>query len=88
MNTAYRKRFLKELSQLPSEYRAKIEDFIFNELPGAETIAELGKLERMKGYPGYYKVRFGSYRVGLKFENDALILERVLHRKEIYKFFP
>ena len=88
MNTAYRKRFLKELSKLPSEYRIKIENFIFNELPEAETISELGKLERMKGYPGYYKVRFGSYRVGLKFENDTLILERVLHRKEIYKFFP
>jgi len=88
MNTAYRKRFLKELSKLPAEYRAKIEDFIFKELPGAKTIAESGKLERIKGYPGYYKVRFGSYRVGLKFENDTLILERVLHRKEIYKFFP
>jgi mRNA interferase RelE/StbE len=88
MNTAYRKRFLKELSKLPTEYRTKIEDFIFDELPAAEKIADLGKLERMKGYPGYYKVRFGSYRVGLKFENDTLILERVLHRKEIYKFFP
>jgi mRNA interferase RelE/StbE len=42
----------------------------------------------MKGYPGYYKVRFGTYRVGIKLENDTLILERVLHRKEIYKFFP
>ena len=61
MNTVYRKRFLKELSQLPSEYRAKIEDFIFNELPGAETIAESGKLERMKGYPGYYYYYYGGY---------------------------
>lgn len=88
MNTAYRKHFLKELSKLPSEYRTKIEDFIFKELPEAETISALGKLERMKGYPGYYKVRFGTYRVGLKLENDTIILERVLHRKEIYKFFP
>ncbi|MBN1904599.1 MAG: type II toxin-antitoxin system RelE/ParE family toxin [Deltaproteobacteria bacterium] len=88
MNTAYRKHFLKELSKLPSEYRTKIEDFVFKELPEAETISELEKLEQMKGYPGYYKVRFGTYRVGLKLENNTLILERVLHRKEIYKFFP
>lgn len=88
MKTAYRKHFLKELSKLPLEYRTKIEDFVFKELPEAETISALGKLERMKGYPGYYKVRFGTYRVGLKLENDTLILERVLHRKEIYKFFP
>jgi mRNA interferase RelE/StbE len=88
MNTEYRKGFLKELSKLPSEYRKRIEEFVFNELPEAKTITELEKLERMKGYPGYYKVRFGPYRVGLNFDNKILIVERVLHRKEIYKYFP
>jgi mRNA interferase RelE/StbE len=42
----------------------------------------------MKGYPSYYKVRFGSYRIGFKMENDRVILERALHRKDIYRHFP
>ena len=88
MKTLYRKRFLKELSKLSSDYRQTIENFIFNELPEADTISETGKLERLKGYPGYYKVRFGPYRLGLKLEGDTIILERVLHRRDIYKFFP
>ena len=42
----------------------------------------------MKGYRLYYKVRFGSYRIGLKIEKDTVILERALHRKDIYRYFP
>ena len=33
-------------------------------------------------------IRFGDYRAGLKLENDTLYFERILHRKEIYKFYP
>ena len=55
---------------------------------GASSIAELGIVEKMQGYRGYYKSRFGSYRVGMKLENDTLILQVVMDRKDIYKFFP
>jgi len=44
--------------------------------------------EKMQGYDGFYKVRFGNYRLGLAIENDLVIVKTVMHRKEIYKFFP
>ena len=34
------------------------------ELPEAKSLTDLGRIEQMKGYPSYYKVRFGSYRIG------------------------
>ncbi len=88
MKIDYRKRFLKELSKIPTEIRSSIESFVFKELPKANSIFELGKVEQMKGYPSYYKVRFGSYRIGLRTKNDKVILERALHRKDIYRYFP
>lgn len=44
----------------------------------------------MKGYPDKYKIRLGSYGIGLTVEKDTqtLICERVAHRKDIYKVFP
>ena len=42
----------------------------------------------MKGYKDYFKIRFGDYRVGMKKENNIIIVETVKHRREIYKFFP
>ena len=88
MKIEYRKNFLKELSKIPSNTREKIEKFIFSELPELDTIFESGKIEQMKGYPQYYKMRFGVYRVGLKLENDTVIFERALHRKNIYRYYP
>ena len=88
MKIDYRKRFLKEPSKIPTEIRSSIESFVFKELPKANSIIELGRVEKMKGYPSYYKIRFGSYRIGLRIKNDKVILERVLHRKDIYRYFP
>jgi mRNA interferase RelE/StbE len=88
MKIDYRKRFLKELSKIPTEIRSSIESFVFKELPKANSIFELGSVEKMKGYPSYYKIRFGSYRIGLRIKNDKVILERALHRKDIYRYFP
>ena len=88
MKIIYKKRFLKELAKLPLETRKTVEKFAFEEAPKLTTLGESGKIEQMKGYKGYYKARFGSYRVGLKMEADQLSFERVLDRKEIYRYFP
>ena len=88
MIVEYRKRFLKELSKIPTETRLKIEKFVFEDLPKAESIYEVGVIEQMKGYRSYYKVRFGSYRIGLKIENEKAVFERALHRRDIYGYFP
>ena len=88
MKIEYRKRFLKELAKIPSKNRIKIEKFVFEELPELDSIFKSGKIEQMKGYPSYYKNRFGSYRVGLKIENEIVILERVLDLKDIYRYYP
>lgn len=88
MKVEYRKKFLKDLSRIPTKIRLKIENFVFEELPKSNTIFASGIIEQMKGYPSYYKAIFGSYRVGLKVENEIIIFGRVLHRKDIYRFFP
>jgi len=74
----------KELTEL----RTKVEKFAFQDLPSAVSIAEIGKIERMQGYSGFCKARFGSYRVGITVEKESVTLQIVMDRKEIYKFFP
>ena len=88
MEVIIKKKFLKELSKLPNEYADVIEKFIFNKLSTYNNLSEIGKVEKMTGYKNYFKIRFGDYRVGIKKENDIIIIETVKHRKEIYKYFP
>ena len=87
MKAEYRKN-LKELAKIPAHTRRDIEVFAFEEVLQLDSIAQSGKIEKLKGYTNYYRVRFGSYRVGLQVEGDTVTFERTLHRKEIYRFFP
>ncbi|MCK9396280.1 MAG: type II toxin-antitoxin system RelE/ParE family toxin [Methylobacter sp.] len=88
MKVEYSKKFLKQLAAVPIDIRSKIESFVFDELVSTSSIYEMGKVEKMKGYDGFYKVRFGNYRLGLVIENELITVKVVMHRREIYKFFP
>ena len=87
MKVKINKRFLKDLSNLPPTTKKQIELFAFEELEKAKDFYQLG-FEKLKGYSAYYKKRFGNYRIGAKYSDNVLILYRILHRKDIYKFFP
>jgi mRNA interferase RelE/StbE len=79
---------LTDLAKIPSTDRKALEKFAFEEVPKLKSIGESVRIERLKGYKSCYKVRFGSYRVGLILRDGELSFERVLHRREIYRFFP
>jgi mRNA interferase RelE/StbE len=84
----YTKRFLKELSGLPKEIQSQAEGIVFKDLLATNPFS-LGYLERMTGYPNKYKIRIGSYRIGLTIDkqNRLIICQRIAHRKDIYRIF-
>ena len=82
------KTFLKELARLPAAQRRKIEHFVFVETKNFEKPEDVPNLRKLKGYKDYYRLRFGDYRAGIKIQNNTLFFERILHRKDIYKFYP
>ena len=88
MKVLYQKRFLKELAALPAGPRKLVERFAFEEVPEAQSPAAVPGIQRLVGYPGFFKARFGDYRVGIRLSGDELTFERVLHRREIYRKFP
>jgi mRNA interferase RelE/StbE len=87
MEIRVNKTFLKELARIPASQRKKVEQFVFIDAPAFERQEDIPNLRKLKGYKYYYRIRFGDYRAGIRIENDVLIFERLLHRKDIYKFF-
>jgi len=88
MNIQVNRVFLKELAKLPVKERLKVEKLLFEEVENYKSHAQIPGFKKLKGYRNYYKIRFGDYRAGLRFENNTLYFERILHRKDIYKFLP
>ena len=61
---------------------------VIEQVERAEAISELTNLKQLKTEGRYYRIRIGDYRLGLVIENDLITFFRVLHRREIHRFFP
>lgn len=57
MQVSYSKKFLKQLADISAEFRPKIENFVFEELVNATSLAELGwvKLKKCRDIQGVIK---------------------------------
>ena len=53
-----------------------------------EAVTDLANLKQLKAEGSYYCIRIGDYRIGITIEYDLATFIRVLHRREIYRFFP
>jgi mRNA-degrading endonuclease RelE of RelBE toxin-antitoxin system len=86
---SYKKIFLKDLAAIPNRYRSRIERLVFEQIPTSEDIFHDFDIRKMRGYPYYYRIRTGQYRIGCKIPVDGgIIFYRVKSRKEIYRVFP
>ena len=45
-------------------------------------------MKKLKADGDYYRVKIGDYRIGMTLEEDVVIFVRVLHRKDVYRYFP
>ena len=60
---------------------------MIEECKAAESLTKLKNVKKLQGYDTFYRIRIGEYRVGLEVLNDELIFTRLLHRKDVYKYF-
>ncbi|MCL5268190.1 MAG: type II toxin-antitoxin system RelE/ParE family toxin [Bacteroidetes bacterium] len=88
MRVLYKRTFLKDLESLPSDARDAVYDEAFEVIPALSTIAGVEHIRKLSGYKNFYRIRMGSYRIGIELRGDTVAFYRVLHRREIYRYFP
>lgn len=89
MKTAFSKSFVKDLKRHVKNKKllSSIQKIIL-EVEAAADLIGINNLKRLKAEGSYYRIRSGSYRLGLIVDGETVIFTRVLHRKEIYRYFP
>ena len=89
MRVLFTKSFAKDLrNHRKNQELLKQVQRIIENVEQAESVTELSNLKQLKADGPYYRVRTGDYRIGLTIDNDLATFIRVLHRREIYRFFP
>jgi mRNA interferase RelE/StbE len=88
VNVEFRKSFEKDLAKIRDEdllsrIKAAIED-----VEAAESLVDLTNVKKLKADGDSYRMRIGDYRVGFTNDEDVITFVRILHRKEMYRYFP
>lgn len=80
--------FRKDLRQVrDTSVLARLQEII-HEFEAAASIQDLKNLKKLSSESRHYRLRLGDYRLGLIIEADTATLVRILHRKDIYRYFP
>ena len=89
MNILYAKRFSKDLDDI--RYESKIKKRLLDlieQIKKVDVLSDMSGVKKIEGYPSYFRIRVGDYRLGIKVTENDIEMIRFLHRKEIYRRFP
>jgi len=87
MKICYESSFEKDLKRIKDKMLLTRVKQVIKEIKQADNLDTIKKLKKMKGYDTFYRIRLGDYRMGIEVEEEVIIT-RLLHRKDIYKYFP
>ncbi len=89
MKLIFEKRFEKDLKKIQDKRILQRVKSIIEKIALLDSLLELDEnVKRMRSNPNFWRIKIGDYRIGLEKERDKIIFVRILHRKDIYKYFP
>lgn len=89
MNIEFKKSFARDLKKKAKDanLRLRVQEII-QQVDDAERSEDIRNLKKLRAEGNYYRIRLGDYRIGLTIEGDTVCFVRILHRSEIYRYFP
>jgi mRNA interferase RelE/StbE len=84
----FRKSFEKDLSKLRDADLLQKIQAVIEAAEAAVNLVDINNLKKLKADGDYYRIRVGNYRLGLVLDETGIVFVRVLHRKEMYRYFP
>ena len=81
------KSYLRDLRGINHTVQLQANDTL-EKLKQAHAFSEIQHLEPIIGHPGYYRIRIGQYRIGLRWDGEKFFAERIGPRGNIYKVYP
>jgi len=85
---AYEACFEKDLKNISDKNLLKKIKSTIEEIGKTDKLSSISNLKKLRGYETFYRIRIGDYRIGIEIIEDCVIFTRVLHRKEVYRYFP
>ena len=88
MRIAFEASFARDLKRVKDKQLLRRVEQVIGEIKAATELSDIKRLGKLKGHDTFHHIRLGNYRIGIEVLEDKVILVRILHRKDIYRYFP
>jgi mRNA interferase RelE/StbE len=88
VNIAFEASFARDLKRVRDKQLLHRVQQVIEGVREAATIDAVAGMKKMQGYDTFFRLRLGDYRIGMEVVDDQVIFVRLLHRKDIYRYFP
>jgi mRNA interferase RelE/StbE len=88
MKTAFKTSFVRDLKKIRNQQLYTLVTSSIEAAEKCQNIFDIPNIKQIKGAKNHFRIRIGSYRIGLDLEDNKLYFVRCLPRKDIYKLFP
>ena len=79
--------FQKEVRKLPASLALAVAQSI-RAVQSAQSFTDILHFKQLKGHKGYYRLRVGEYRIGLRWDGEKFFAEHIDTRGDFYKKYP
>lgn len=87
MKIKYKKSFEKDLEKLPEKFIIHVFEII-SILESTENLQDIWNIKKLSWFKNTYRIKLWDFRMWFMLRDNEIVLERLLHRKDIYKHFP
>jgi len=87
MTLGFRESFQRDLQNLQGQYVLRGLKLTIRQLEAAESLSDIGNLKQLNGHKKYFAIALGNYRLGLKLESNTAVLIRLLHYRELMRYY-
>lgn len=88
MKVRFKESFAKDLRALKDKALLARIRLAIEEVEKAARLTDVPGVRKLRGATPFYRIRVGDCRIGLAIEEDVIVFVRVLHRREVYRYFP
>jgi mRNA interferase RelE/StbE len=88
LNLDFKKSFVRDLKRVSDNNVLLQLRQVIQDMEKAASITAINNLKKLSSGSAHYRIKLGDYRIGLVLEKDKAVFVRILHRKEIYRYFP
>lgn len=82
------KSFVKDTNKIKDTKVLQRVAICIEQVIGAENKETITHLKKLVGFKYHYRIRIGDYRIGAVINEEEVIFERFIHRKDMYKYYP